>query len=85
MIQRTIREKFGNSTVITIAHRLHTVIDYDRVLVMADGVAVEFDEPYYLMRKDGGVFRRMTQALGAQEYDQLLSMAKKKHSDLTKE
>ncbi|XP_055317503.1 probable multidrug resistance-associated protein lethal(2)03659 isoform X2 [Sitodiplosis mosellana] len=79
MIQRTIRSKFADSTVITIAHRLNTVIDSDRVLVMDAGVAVEFDEPYKLMMmKENGIFKQMVEALGSQEYDRLLALAQKK-------
>jgi ABC-type multidrug transport system fused ATPase/permease subunit len=44
--------------VITIAHRLKTVIDYDRILVLDEGRILEFDEPKTLLRK-GGPFREM--------------------------
>lgn len=79
MIQQAIREKFHDSTVITIAHRLYTVIDSDRILVMDAGIAVEFDEPYCLMQKKGGVFRKMVEALGTQEYDRLCTLAERKY------
>lgn len=81
MIQRTIRERFIDSTVITVAHRLYTVIDADRLLVMDAGVAVEFDEPYLLMQNKNGVFRKMVEALGPQEYERLLSIAKDKYNN----
>ncbi|XP_059046864.1 probable multidrug resistance-associated protein lethal(2)03659 [Achroia grisella] len=45
-IQKTIRTKFANSTVLTIAHRLHTVMDYDRIIVMDKGRVVETGHPY---------------------------------------
>lgn len=79
MIQRTIREKFADSTVITIAHRLYTVIDSDRVLVMDAGVAVEFDEPYVLLQNKESVFRKMVEALGPQEYERLYAIASEKY------
>lgn len=85
MIQRTIREKFDNCTVITVAHRLNTVIDSDRVLVMDAGVAVEFDAPYSLMQNENGVFHNMVKALGQQEYDQLFVTAKKKFEEVVSE
>lgn len=44
-LQRAIRSEFKESTVITIAHRLSSVIDYDRLLVLADGGIREFDSP----------------------------------------
>lgn len=79
MIQRTIREKFIDSTVVTVAHRLYTVIDSDRVLVLDAGVAVEFEEPYLLLQNQDGIFRKMVEALGPQEYDRLYAIAKEKY------
>lgn len=76
MIQRTIREKFIDSTVITVAHRIYTVIDSDRVLVMDAGIAVEFDEPYILLQNTDSIFRKMVETLGAQEFDRMLTIAK---------
>lgn len=81
MIQRTIREKFVNSTVITVAHRLNTVIDSNRVLVMDAGIAVEFDEPYLLLQNKEGVFRKMVEELGQQEFDRLYAIAKDKYKN----
>lgn len=49
VIQRSLREKFENCTVLVIAHRLATIIDSDRILVMGDGSAKEFDHPYRLL------------------------------------
>ena len=57
-IQEVIRDKFKDSTVLTIAHRLNTIMDYDRVLVLDSGRVVEFDKPEVLMRK-GGLFAEM--------------------------
>ncbi|KAL4711269.1 hypothetical protein ACJJTC_019110 [Scirpophaga incertulas] len=48
-IQETIRNKFANATVLTIAHRLNTVMDYDRVIVMDKGRVVESGHPYELL------------------------------------
>ena len=42
-----------------MAHRLRTVIDYDRLIVLDQGRVVEFDTPYNLINKEGGVFRNM--------------------------
>ncbi len=61
-IQRTIREEFASSIVITIAHRLKTVLDYDRILVLGGGEVLEFDTPRTLINKGGGVFREMCKA-----------------------
>ena len=52
-IQKLMREDFANSTCITIAHRLNTIMDSDFILMMHDGIAAEFDTPKNLMSKDG--------------------------------
>lgn len=59
LIQRSIRENFRSCTVLTIAHRLQTIEDSDRVLVMDAGRVVEFDRPTVLRRTRGGYFSRM--------------------------
>lgn len=56
LLQKTIRVKFSDCTVLTIAHRLQTVMDSDRVLVMDNGKVVEFDRPEILLEKTDGHF-----------------------------
>ncbi|KAJ6452790.1 hypothetical protein C8R45DRAFT_1223373 [Mycena sanguinolenta] len=58
-IQTTIREEFTESLLLTVAHRLNTIIDYDKLLVLDKGKLVEFDTPLRLIEKDGGIFRDM--------------------------
>ena len=58
-IQETIRSKFQDCTVITIAHRLNTIIDYDKVLVMDKGTVVEFDKPNVLLQDKHGVLTEL--------------------------
>lgn len=53
LIQNTIRERFENLTVLTIAHRLQTVMDNDKLLVMEAGEVVEFGHPFELLQTDG--------------------------------
>ncbi|KAG9510799.1 Multidrug resistance-associated protein 1 [Fragariocoptes setiger] len=57
LIQKTIREEFKNSTVLTIAHRLETIQDYDKVVVMEDGRAVEDGPPRVLIDRPSSKFR----------------------------
>ncbi|GAA5886210.1 hypothetical protein JCM16303_004461 [Sporobolomyces ruberrimus] len=58
-IQHTIREGFSDSLVLTIAHRLRSIIDYDRILVLDKGALAEFDSPAALLRNRDGIFRAM--------------------------
>lgn len=63
LIQKTIATSFSDRTVLTIAHRLHTIMDSDRVLVLAAGEVAEFDSPLVLMKKQkgGGIFRGLVE------------------------
>ncbi|XP_076324180.1 multidrug resistance-associated protein 1-like isoform X3 [Tachypleus tridentatus] len=64
-LQSAIRKEFKDSTVLTIAHRLNTILDYDRIMVLERGKIVEFDSPnqllndsntkFYAMAKDAGL------------------------------
>lgn len=58
-IQETIRNKFNDCTVITIAHRLNTILDYDKVLVMEKGQAMEFDKPDVLLKNQDGLLTEL--------------------------
>ena len=65
VIQKTIRESFVDVTILTIAHRINTVVDYDKVLVLDRGTIVEFESPqkllndpqskFYELAKDAGI------------------------------
>jgi len=57
-IQAAIREEFTGSLLLTVAHRLRTVIDYDRLLILDKGQVVELDTPWNLISKEGA-FREM--------------------------
>ena len=58
LIQEVIRHKFKDSTVLTIAHRLNTIMDYDKVLILDGGRTVEFDKPEILIQ-NGGIFAEL--------------------------
>ncbi|NXR19167.1 MRP7 protein, partial [Cinclus mexicanus] len=59
LLQQTIRQRFADKTVLTIAHRLNTILDSDRVLVMQAGRVAELDSPASLSQKDGSLFQRL--------------------------
>ncbi|KAK3738617.1 hypothetical protein RRG08_040275 [Elysia crispata] len=64
LIQDTIRTEFKECTILTIAHRLNTVMDYDRILVLDKGEVKEFDSPTALLAKPDGLFYEMAKAAG---------------------
>lgn len=64
LIQRSIREEFANTTLLVIAHRLSTVMDFDRILVMKDGIAAEYGTPRELLDIEDGVFKGMVAQSG---------------------
>ncbi|KAG1471789.1 hypothetical protein G6F56_001926 [Rhizopus delemar] len=76
-IQETIRTEFEDSALLCIAHRIRTVADYDRILVLDHGEVKEYDTPYTLMTKEGGIFNQMCVRSG--EYSELITIAKRKH------
>lgn len=73
-IQETLRELKDN-TIITIAHRLQTIVDYDKVMVLDHGELKEFDTPWNLINLEGGIFKGMCENSGNMEV--LVDMAKK--------
>lgn len=59
LIQSSIRETCANVTVITIAHRIQTIVDSDRVIVMDNGRIIEFDTPKNLIENHQSIFARL--------------------------
>lgn len=77
LIQRSIREEFGDSTLVVIAHRLSTIADFDRILVLSDGKVAEYGSPRQLWELEGeggeggmgmGMFRAMCEQSGEKEH-----------------
>jgi ABC-type multidrug transport system fused ATPase/permease subunit len=63
-LQEMINRDFSEATVLTIAHRLATVLDSDRIMVLSDGKVVEFDSPKKLVKKEKGVFYQLAKEGG---------------------
>lgn len=74
-IQKTIREMFKDTTVITIAHRLSTVADYDSVIVMQKGAILEMGSPYELIQQRGAFYDMVDHTGKSAEI--IISLAKK--------
>ena len=64
LIQSVIKEHFAACTVITIAHRLNTIMHSDKLLVLDAGKVIEFGSPEELKKVEGGVFRSLLDAQG---------------------
>uniref|UniRef100_A0A1B6EBU9 ABC transmembrane type-1 domain-containing protein n=1 Tax=Clastoptera arizonana TaxID=38151 RepID=A0A1B6EBU9_9HEMI len=63
-IQTTIRRKFAQCTVLTIAHRLHTVMDSDKILVMGEGSVLEYNHPHLLLQNKNSTLYSMVEQTG---------------------
>jgi ABC-type multidrug transport system fused ATPase/permease subunit len=61
VIQRTFREGFKGITCLTVAHRLNTIMDSDRILVLDAGHVIEYGPPAELLLKPGGAFRSLVE------------------------
>lgn len=75
LIQETIRTAFADVTVLSIAHRLDTIIDFDRILVMDRGRAAEFDTPANLLRRQDGIFADLVAQTGEENAARLRAAA----------
>ncbi|KAK0168435.1 hypothetical protein PV327_002235 [Microctonus hyperodae] len=78
-IQKTIRDKFSDCTVLTIAHRLNTIMDSDRILVMDAGNVVEFDHPHVLLKNKDSFLSKMVMETGPAMTEDLTEIAKESY------
>ncbi|CAD6992277.1 unnamed protein product [Ceratitis capitata] len=84
LIQKTIRTKFAKCTVLTIAHRLHTVMDSDRVLVMDAGQMVELGHPFELLQRPNGFLRQLADHTGFAMANMLMQAAQESYKQKEK-
>ncbi|XP_035703251.1 multidrug resistance-associated protein 4 isoform X2 [Folsomia candida] len=80
LIQKTIRSKFSDCTIITIAHRLHSVIDCDKILVLDHGNLEEFGHPYSLLQNTEGKLTSMVAQTGKRSEAMLRRLAQEVYS-----
>ncbi|CAH9078741.1 unnamed protein product [Cuscuta epithymum] len=74
LIQKTIREEFKSCTMLIIAHRLNTIIDCDRILLLDAGQVLEYNTPEALLMNEESAFYRMVQSTGAANAQYLRSL-----------
>lgn len=67
IVQETIRKEFSNRTILTIAHRINTIMDSDRILVLEKGEVAEFDKPEVLLKDSNSIFYSLAQRGGLVE------------------
>ena len=80
VIQQTLRKEFAKCTVLTIAHRLHTIMDYDRIMVLGAGKLKEMDEPYTLLKSPASLLSEMVSQVSKEEGEKLERIALEAHT-----
>ncbi|KAH0980759.1 hypothetical protein GBA52_007936 [Prunus armeniaca] len=76
VIQKVISREFKDRTVVTIAHRIHTVIDSDLVLVLSDGRVAEYDTPAKLLEREESLFSKLIKeySMRSQSFNNLANL-----------
>ncbi|KAL3024387.1 hypothetical protein AAZX31_04G118000 [Glycine max] len=74
LIQKTIRQEFQSCTMLIIAHRLNTIIDCNRILLLNAGRVLEYSSPEELLQNEGTAFYKMVQSTGPENAQYLCSL-----------
>ena len=80
LLQTMVRKQFADKTVLTIAHRLDTIMDSDKVLVMDNGLLASFASPAESLQNEDGIFHSLVFAEGATRGNELVAMIKGRES-----
>ena len=79
-IQNLIKTQFRDTTIVTVAHRLNTIIQYDKILVQNKGAVEEFGTPRELLGKRNGYFNKMVSENGKSYVDEMWDLINKKET-----
>ncbi len=82
LIQQAIKENFKDLTVLTIAHRLNTIMEADKILFMDAGKVMEFAPPLVLLQRPDGYFNSLLKETGLDSYNKLKRIAEDKVTNL---
>ncbi|KAK8931125.1 ABC transporter C family member 2 [Platanthera zijinensis] len=82
LIQKTIREEFKSCTMLVIAHRLNTIIDCDKILLLHSGKVLEFGTPEDLLSNEESAFSKMVESTGAANAQYLRNLVFEEKSNM---
>ena len=78
-VSEVLQKHFSDRTIFTIAHRLDTIIESDRILTMSAGVVAEFDPPHVLLENPDSIFYDLCMNTGKAQFDVLAAKAKARY------